>query len=110
MRLSRGILLLLLECSILWEDVPIIFLLLPSFSRGGREKEVSKKPRLSGPALTKLLGFAAGIMYSGTGIGGAIFPFLMQGLLNRFSYKAAVISLVSAESALASSTFLTALS
>ncbi|KAK9899406.1 MFS general substrate transporter [Cystobasidium minutum MCA 4210] len=38
-------------------------------------------------------GFAAGVMYSGTGIGGAVFPFIMQGLLNRFSYKAAVISL-----------------
>lgn len=33
-------------------------------------------------------------MYSGTGIGGALFPFIIQSLLDRFSYKTAVISLV----------------
>ncbi|WRT63482.1 uncharacterized protein IL334_000387 [Kwoniella shivajii] len=38
-------------------------------------------------------GFASGMMYAGTGVGGTIFPFLMQGLLNRFGYKAAMISL-----------------
>ncbi|WWC72506.1 uncharacterized protein I206_106468 [Kwoniella pini CBS 10737] len=38
-------------------------------------------------------GFASGVMYSGTGLGGFIFPFLMQGLLSRFGYKAAMISL-----------------
>lgn len=42
----------------------------------------------------KKRGFAAGVMYSGTGIGGALFPFIMQSLLDHFSYKAAVISLV----------------
>ncbi|WVR05479.1 hypothetical protein IAU60_002495 [Kwoniella sp. DSM 27419] len=38
-------------------------------------------------------GYATGIMYAGTGLGGTIFPFLMQGLLRRFGYKAAMISL-----------------
>ncbi|WWC88807.1 uncharacterized protein L201_003720 [Kwoniella dendrophila CBS 6074] len=38
-------------------------------------------------------GFASGVMYSGTGFGGTIFPFIMQGLLNKFGYKAAMISL-----------------
>ncbi|OCF39448.1 monocarboxylic acid transporter [Kwoniella heveanensis CBS 569] len=38
-------------------------------------------------------GYATGIMYAGSGAGGTIFPFLMQGLLSRFGYKAAMISL-----------------
>ncbi|WRT70597.1 uncharacterized protein IL334_007595 [Kwoniella shivajii] len=38
-------------------------------------------------------GFASGVMYSGTGAGGFIFPFLMQGLINKFGYKSAMISL-----------------
>lgn len=33
-------------------------------------------------------------MYSGTGVGGAIIPILMQVLLNKFGYRAAVLSLV----------------
>lgn len=39
-------------------------------------------------------GFASGIMYAGTGAGGTVFPFIMQGLLNRFQYRASMISLV----------------
>ncbi|OCF78560.1 monocarboxylic acid transporter [Kwoniella mangroviensis CBS 8886] len=38
-------------------------------------------------------GLASGVMYSGTGLGGFVFPFLMQGLLGRFGYKTAMISL-----------------
>jgi MFS family permease len=38
-------------------------------------------------------GLAAGIMYAGTGVGGTIFPFLISGLINRFGYKAAMVSL-----------------
>ncbi|WWC70632.1 uncharacterized protein I206_104583 [Kwoniella pini CBS 10737] len=38
-------------------------------------------------------GFASGMMYGGTGAGGTIFPFLMQGLLKRFGYKAAMVSI-----------------
>lgn len=32
-------------------------------------------------------------MYAGTGVGGTIFPFLISGLIGRFGYKAAMISL-----------------
>ncbi len=32
-------------------------------------------------------------MYSGTGIGGTVFPFLVSGLLSKFGYKPAMISL-----------------
>ncbi|WWC92206.1 uncharacterized protein L201_007160 [Kwoniella dendrophila CBS 6074] len=38
-------------------------------------------------------GFASGVMYSGTGLGGFVFPFLMQGLLSKFGYKATMITL-----------------
>ncbi|WVQ83767.1 hypothetical protein IAT38_005911 [Cryptococcus sp. DSM 104549] len=38
-------------------------------------------------------GLATGIMFAGTGLGGTIFPFIMSGLLNRFGYKPAMISL-----------------
>ncbi|WVQ99021.1 hypothetical protein IAU59_006153 [Kwoniella sp. CBS 9459] len=38
-------------------------------------------------------GFATGMMFAGSGAGGTIFPFLMQGLLSRFGYKAAMIAL-----------------
>jgi MFS family permease len=38
-------------------------------------------------------GLAAGIMYAGTGVGGTIFPFLISGLINRFGYKAAMVSM-----------------
>ncbi|WVQ65916.1 uncharacterized protein L199_004094 [Kwoniella botswanensis] len=38
-------------------------------------------------------GFASGTMYAGTGVGGTVFPFIMQALLERFSYKAAMIAL-----------------
>ncbi|WVR03298.1 hypothetical protein IAU60_000289 [Kwoniella sp. DSM 27419] len=38
-------------------------------------------------------GLAFGILYAGTGVGGSIFPFVMQGLLNRFGYKAAMVSM-----------------
>ncbi|KGB76177.1 monocarboxylic acid transporter [Cryptococcus deuterogattii 99/473] len=37
-------------------------------------------------------GFASGMMYAGTGLGGCIFPFLTSGLLGRFGYKATMIS------------------
>ncbi|KAG7528275.1 hypothetical protein FFLO_06279 [Filobasidium floriforme] len=33
-------------------------------------------------------GMASGIMYSGTGVGGFVFPFVMSGLIERFGYKA----------------------
>ncbi len=35
-------------------------------------------------------------MFAGTGVGGTIFPFVMSGLLDKFGYKAAMVSLVSA--------------
>ncbi|WWC92205.1 uncharacterized protein L201_007159 [Kwoniella dendrophila CBS 6074] len=38
-------------------------------------------------------GFASGVMYSGTGIGGFVFPFLMQGLLGKFGYRITMIVL-----------------
>lgn len=42
----------------------------------------------------KKRGLATGILFAGTGVGGAIFPIVMQTLLDNFSYKAASISLV----------------
>ena len=38
-------------------------------------------------------GLASGILFAGTGVGGAIFPPLVSGLLNRFGYKATMVSL-----------------
>jgi MFS family permease len=38
-------------------------------------------------------GLAAAIVYSGTGVGGALIPIIIRSLLNRFSYKAACTSL-----------------
>ncbi|WVQ82074.1 hypothetical protein IAT38_004202 [Cryptococcus sp. DSM 104549] len=38
-------------------------------------------------------GLATGIMYAGTGMGGAIFPFVIQGLMDGVGYKAAMVSL-----------------
>lgn len=38
-------------------------------------------------------GLASGILYAGTGAGGTVFPFIMQGLLRGFGYKVALISL-----------------
>ncbi|KAL7004056.1 hypothetical protein EMMF5_006385 [Cystobasidiomycetes sp. EMM_F5] len=38
-------------------------------------------------------GLANGLMYSGTGLGGAILPLVIQALLAKYSYKAAVVSL-----------------
>jgi len=38
-------------------------------------------------------GLAGAVMYSGTGLGGAVFPFIIEALLHRFSYKAAVLCL-----------------
>jgi hypothetical protein len=32
-------------------------------------------------------------MYAGTGVGGTIFPFLISGLINRFGYKTAMLSM-----------------
>jgi MFS family permease len=40
-------------------------------------------------------GFASGVMYSGTGIGGAVFPFAMQALLDHAGYRLALITFVS---------------
>jgi hypothetical protein len=40
-------------------------------------------------------GLASGIMYAGTGIGGAAFPFAMQALLDRAGYRLALIGIVS---------------
>jgi MFS family permease len=37
-------------------------------------------------------GLATGIMFAGTGVGGTVFPFLLDGLLKRFGYKATMIS------------------
>jgi MFS family permease len=39
-------------------------------------------------------GIAAGVVYAGTGIGGATFPFVMQTLLDRIGYRNALIILV----------------
>jgi MFS family permease len=38
-------------------------------------------------------GLASGILYAGTGAGGAVFPFLVSGLLSRFGYRATMVSL-----------------
>lgn len=38
-------------------------------------------------------GLASGIMFAGTGVGGTIFPFLVSGMLQRFGYKATMVSL-----------------
>lgn len=38
-------------------------------------------------------GFAAGIMYAGTGLGGTIFPFIITGLIDRVGYRAAMTSI-----------------
>lgn len=38
-------------------------------------------------------GLATGIMFAGTGVGGTIFPFVVSALLNKFGYKATMISL-----------------
>lgn len=40
-------------------------------------------------------GLAAGIAYSSGGIGGTIFPFLVQALYDKFSYRTSMIALVS---------------
>lgn len=40
----------------------------------------------------KRRGMAGGILYSGTGLGGTIMPFIMDSLLTRFGYKATMIS------------------
>ena len=39
-------------------------------------------------------GFASGVLFAGTGAGGTVFPFIMQGLIRRFGYRAAMVSLV----------------
>jgi len=38
-------------------------------------------------------GLASGIMFAGTGVGGTVFPFVLDGLLRRFGYKATMVSL-----------------
>jgi hypothetical protein len=38
-------------------------------------------------------GLASGILFAGTGIGGTIFPLVVGGLLGRFGYRAAMVSL-----------------
>lgn len=38
-------------------------------------------------------GLASGIMFAGTGAGGAIFPFVVSSMLARFGYKATMVSL-----------------
>lgn len=38
-------------------------------------------------------GRATGMMFAGTGVGGTVFPILLDGLLKRFGYKATMISL-----------------
>lgn len=38
-------------------------------------------------------GLASGIMFAGTGVGGTLFPFLLDGLLRRFGYKPTMIAL-----------------
>lgn len=43
----------------------------------------------------KKRGLAAGIAYSSGGIGGTVFPFLIQALYDRFSYRTSMIALVS---------------
>ncbi|OCF43798.1 monocarboxylic acid transporter [Kwoniella heveanensis CBS 569] len=47
-------------------------------------------------------GLASGIMYAGSGGGGTIFPLVLQALLSRFGYKAAMITLGIAYAALGS--------
>jgi hypothetical protein len=49
-------------------------------------------------------GLASGIMYSGTGIGGAVFPFAVQALLDHAGYRLALIALVSPSSLIAYNT------
>lgn len=39
-------------------------------------------------------GLASGVLFAGTGAGGTVFPFIMQGLIRRFGYRAAMVSLV----------------
>ncbi|KAM0751381.1 putative monocarboxylic acid transporter [Meredithblackwellia eburnea MCA 4105] len=38
-------------------------------------------------------GVAFGIMYSGTGAGGTLYPFIVSGLMNKFGYRNAMLSL-----------------
>lgn len=38
-------------------------------------------------------GTASGIMFAGTGVGGTVFPFVVAGLLDRFGYRTAMVSL-----------------
>jgi hypothetical protein len=38
-------------------------------------------------------GLASGIMFAGTGVGGTVFPFILDGLLMRYGYKATMISM-----------------
>ncbi|KAK4698438.1 hypothetical protein P7C70_g7837, partial [Phenoliferia sp. Uapishka_3] len=38
-------------------------------------------------------GLASGIMYSGTGAGGTVFPFILQGLISRLGYRGGLIGL-----------------
>lgn len=38
-------------------------------------------------------GLASGIMFAGTGVGGALYPYIVSGMLKRFGYKATMISL-----------------
>ena len=42
----------------------------------------------------KKRGLANGILYSGSSVGGAIIPILMQILLTKFGYRTAVLALV----------------
>lgn len=37
-------------------------------------------------------GLATGIMFAGTGVGGTLFPFLVDALLKRFGYKATMVA------------------
>lgn len=57
------------------------------------------KPALYMPCATMIYewfytrrGLASGIMFAGTGIGGTVFPFILDGLLRRFGYKATMVS------------------
>lgn len=38
-------------------------------------------------------GLASGVLFAGTGLGGAIFPILVSSMLSRFGYRATMISL-----------------
>lgn len=38
-------------------------------------------------------GLATGIMFAGTGVGGTLFPIILDGLLKKFGYKATMVSL-----------------